>query len=230
VAALVVLAILGGTAWAIAAGTGDGTAEVAADPTTGADSPSPEPSDSAAPAPQPPRVTARSAYRSVVFTVAPAEGPGEEPAVEYRDGDTWQPARGRVSVPTKQGGDRACLIARSAAVDGGEPSRTVRTCGRAEPATVRFVRNTDDACVNSVGGPCTWYDVAVTGFPSSASPVVRVRRPDGTSFCGGPCDFDRIRVGKDGRGYLARDWKISRDEGVVVLDVAGVTGRFRLYH
>jgi serine/threonine protein kinase len=229
VAAVVVLVVLGGTAWAIGAGSDDDASPVAEEPTTTVDSPSPDPSDTPAPPPPPPRVAAEPGYRSVVFTVTPpAARSGER--VEYRRGDSWRRATRRVSVPTERGGERACLIARTAAVDGGEPSRTVRTCGRAEAATVRFIRNTDDACVNSVGGPCTWYDVAVTGFPSSASPLVEVRRPDGASFCGGPCDFDRIRVGKDGRGYLPRDWKISRDEGVVILDVAGVTGRFRLYH
>jgi hypothetical protein len=228
-----VLAILGGTAWAIGAGSDDDTTTpVADDPTT---SPSAQPSGTSEPsptppAPKPPRVTAKPAYRAVVFEVAAPAGAGREATVEYRAGDTWTPAKRSVSVPTKQGGDRACLVARSVAEESSEPSRTVRTCGRAQPRTVRFIRNTADPCVNSVGGPCTWYDVAVTGFAGPGSTLVRVRRPDGASFCGGPCDFDRIRIGKDGRGYLPRDWKISRDEGMVILDVDGVTARFRLYH
>ena len=104
----------------------------------------------------------------------------------------------------------------------------IRECGNAQPPTVEFIRS-EDPCVNSVGGPCTWYDVRVTGFRSSITPLVSVRRVNGEPWCV-ECDYDRIEVGADGRGYLRHDWKISRDEGQVILDVAGVTREFHVYY
>lgn len=58
---------------------------------------------------------------------------------------------------------------------------------------------------------------------------MNVRRVNGEPWCVG-CDYDRIEVGRDGRGYLRHDWKISRGAGDVVLDVAGVTREFRAYY
>ena len=234
-AAVAVLVVLGGTAWAIGAlGSDDGTASADPPPaSTPTAEPSPTPSASATPpaAPRPPGVVASPGYREVTFLLtAPEADRGIRHRLEYRTGEGWRTTGQKVSVPTREGGDRGCLTARTVASAEGleQPGKPVRTCGRSQPRTVEFIR-TDDPCVNSVGGPCTWYDVRVTGFAGPASPLVRVRRPDGASFCGGPCDWDAIRIGKDGRGYLRHDWKISRDEGEVILDVAGVTGRFRVY-
>ncbi len=130
------------------------------------------------------------------------------------------------------GGAEQCVRFRSVAAaaeqSGPSASRTVRRCGTAAPPTVQFIRS-DDECVNSIGGPCTWYDVAVTGFQSNSSPLVNVRRVNGLPWCE-ECVYDRIEVGTDGRGYLAHDWKISREEGQVILDVAGVTGEFHVFY
>ena len=184
------------------------------------------------PRPAPPRVSARSDYRAVTFVVAsPRYDDEAEVVAEYNAGGGWLRARPTIEIETPMGGAEECVRFRSlaAAESGGKStSRAIRRCGTAQPPTVEFIRS-EDPCVNSIGGPCTWYDVAVAGFSSGVSPLVNVRRVNGLPWCEG-CEYDRIEVGADGRGYLAHDWKISRDEGQVILDVGGVTGEFHVYY
>ncbi len=186
----------------------------------------------APPTPPPPTVTTTSGYRSVDFT-ATAPRYRESAAallVEYRVDGGWQPADGRLTIRTPVGGAETCVRFRSRAITvaGAEAtSRATRECARAQPPMVRFVRS-DDPCVNSAGDPCTWYDVAVSGFRDNVSPRVNVRRVNGEPWCDG-CVYDRVEVGQDGRGYLEHDWKISRDEGQVILDVSGITAEFHLF-
>jgi hypothetical protein len=234
-AALGALLLLGGAA-AVALGGGD-ESPVAADPTpTAAAStstrPSSTPSSTPPPTPRTPRLKATPGYRSVVFAVAaPRPTTGVDQAVEYRAADGWRTAGKKVTVATEQGGDRGCLTARTVARAGGERSvsNPVRECGTAQPRAVQFVRS-PDPCVNSVGGPCTWYDVRVAGFAGPATPLVTIRRASGGAWCPGGCDWDAIRIGKDGRGYLRHDWKISRDEGIAVVTVDGASTRIHVYH
>lgn len=237
-AGIAALLVIGGVAYAAVLGSGDddpGTQPTA--PTT-----TPDPATSSVDAttavavitaPEPPELSAAPGYRSVQFTLgSPPKVEGATLSMQVRSDKTWAQVGRRVVVPAAMGGRQVCVQARAVAtaLDGSDSKRsdTVRQCGRARPATVAFIR-TDDPCVNSVGGPCTWYDVRVSGFPSGANPPATVRRVDGGSWCNG-CAWKRVQVGKDGRGYLRHDWKISRDEGEVILDVMGVTGRFHLYY
>jgi hypothetical protein len=236
--AVAALLVVAGLAYAATAGSDDEHRDPA---TTGGDSmptttgPDADADPGILPiqAPPAPEVTARPGYRSVAFVLTPpAEVSGVSYSLEVDRGPSWKAAGTRVVVPTEMGGRRACLRARTVATspDGSqrEAGDPVRACGTAKPATVAFLASSDP-CVNSVGGPCTYYDVRVTGFPAGVHPDAKVRRVNGESWCGG-CGWDQVKVGKDGRGYLAHDWKISRDEGQVILDVMGVTGRFHLYY
>ena len=229
-----VLVLVAGVAAAVALSSDDGAATTA--PST---SQSGEAGTTVAtrigdspPTPAPPRVSAASGYRSVTFAVtAPHYRGSADVSLEADTGHGWDPIRRKVTVETVVGGVRTCARFRSLATAGDgtqSASRAVLQCGRAKLPTVQFIRS-QDRCVNSIGGPCTWYDVRVSGLRSSTTPLVSVRRVNGEPWCVG-CDYDRIEVGADGRGYLRHDWKISRDEGQAILDVAGVTREFHVFH
>ena len=87
-------------------------------------------------------------------------------SLEADTGHGWDPIRRTITMETEMGGERTCARFRSLATDDDgtqSTSRAVRRCGRAQPPTVEFIRS-EDRCVNSIGGPCTWYDVRVSGF------------------------------------------------------------------
>lgn len=177
--------------------------------------------------PAAPRVTARPGYRSVVFALsAPSGGPSRgkdsvERRAEVRTPRGWEPVR-RYSLPTRQGGERGCVTARTVATDdsGQEAtSRVVRRCGTAQPRTVRLIR-TDDACTAAAG--CRWYDVRVAGFASGTSPQAFVYDASGNPWC--DCTFRPVHVGKDGRGTQVHEWQVTPGSinGTVTLVVDGV--------
>jgi hypothetical protein len=188
-----------------------------------ADEPSETPSAAPLARPAPPKLTARPGYRSVVFALsAPTGGRGEvERRVEVRTPDGWKAGR-RYTLPTRQGGQRGCVTARTVASDdsGQEAtSKVVRSCGTAQPRTVRLVR-TDDSC--SAGAGCRWYDVEVAGFASGTSPQAFVYDASGNPWC--DCTFRRVHVGKDGRGAQVHEWQVTPGHfnSTVTLVVDGV--------
>jgi serine/threonine protein kinase len=185
--------------------------------------------------PVPPAARPQARYRSVTFLVAPpprVEGVTQQ--VEYDAGSGWAPARRRLTIPTEQGGDRACIRLRTVASDARgqqQTSATDRACGRAAPRTVRLVR-TPDPCSDTINGfdyPCQWYGVVATGFADGATPLARLRPVDEQEYC---VDFDcaRLTVGDDGKLNEDRYFKIFTDSGVYVLDLDGVQTRARLYY
>lgn len=184
----------------------------------------------AAPAPAPPTVSARPGYRSVTFAIA---GAGATERTEYDAGDGWQPATGRtVEVLTTQGGERACITARTVGADPDTTSDEIRACGRARPRTVALVR-TPGACTSEANGytyPCQWYGVRVSGFASRTAPLARLRPADQDRWCVAYDECRRVRVTADGRGRIDRYFRILTDSGTWVLDVDGVRSRTRLYY
>ncbi len=195
------------------------------DPTPTATEPSPASATSARPLarPAPPHVKAGPGYRSVVFTLEPrkARRADVERKVQVDAGHGWKPAS-RFSLPTRQGGDRGCIRARTVAADGTgrrAASRPVRACGTAAPRSVRLVR-TDDRC--TAGAGCHWYDVHVEGFAPGTSPQAFVYDAAGNPWC--DCTFRPVQVGKDGRGAQVHEWQVTpgRFNGYVTLVVDGV--------
>ncbi len=218
---------IGATAFVVAASRGD--AEPAANPpatTTPSETPTPTPTAEPLVAPKPPKVTARPGYRSVTFTLAaPRAVPGTTQHLEVNRGQGWQRAVDHAKVPTKQGGERGCLTARTVVGDdtGREKAgRPVRSCGRAEPRTVRLVR-TADSC--TAGAGCHWYDVHVAGFATGTAPQAFIYDSAGHLWC--DCTFRRVHVGKDGHGAQIHEWQVTpgRFNSYVTLVVDGVRQR-----
>ncbi|WP_435746783.1 hypothetical protein, partial [Nocardioides sp. SYSU DS0663] len=187
------------------------------------------------PEPDAPTADARPAYRSVRFTVRPPRTP-DQTTVQVDDGSGWRTLRtSAVAVRTEQGGERACLDART--VVRGEDGRTAtsdvaRSCGRAEPRTVRLVRTPGECTTVSQGFtyPCQWYGVEVAGFASGSRPRAELRPAEASRFC---VQFERCRpvpVNADGRGRIPQWFRVATDSGVWVLSVDGVTTRTRLYY
>jgi tRNA A-37 threonylcarbamoyl transferase component Bud32 len=204
-------------------------------PVSGATAASGAPSIQSLAVPAAPRARARPGYRSVSFLVAePRPADGVEQQIEVRTGTGWAPAERRLRVPTRQGGDRACVRLRTVARDtqGQQATSDVsRTCDRAAPRTVRLVR-TPGSCsdtINAYTYPCQWYGVVATGFADNATPLARLRPVDQDRYC---ADFDcqRVPIGDNGRGRLTHYFRIFTDSGVYVLDLDGVTTRARLYY
>ena len=173
--------------------------------------------------PAPPRVKAAPGYRSVVFALATtkAKRPGIERATEVNAGHGWKPMA-RFTLPTREGGDRGCIQARTVDRDGAGQQATsnpVRSCGTAAPRSVRLVR-TADAC--TAGAGCHWYNVYVEGFASGTSPQAFVYDAAGNPWC--DCTFRPVQVGKDGRGAQIHEWQVTpgRFNSYVTLVVDGV--------
>ena len=173
--------------------------------------------------PAPPRVEASPAYRSVVFSLAAtkARHPDIRRKVEVNAGHGWRPAA-RFDLPTREGGDRGCIRARTVdADDTGRlaTSRPVRSCGTAALRSVRLVR-TDDLC--TAGADCHWYNVYVEGFAPGTSPQAFVYDASGNPWC--DCTFRQVQVGKDGRGAQVHEWQVTpgRFNSYVTLVVDGV--------
>ena len=173
--------------------------------------------------PGPPRVHAHAGYRSVRFTLAPPrkQRHGVERRMQVDAGHGWKTAHRVVSVPTRVGGARACVRVRTLDSDGSfqkATSKPVRSCGRAQPRTVRFVR-TADACTN--GSSCHWYDVYASGFASGTTPTAYVYNSAGQPWC--DCVFHPIRIGNDGRGAQVHEWQVPEGYRTnVTLDIDGV--------
>ncbi|NYD40780.1 serine/threonine-protein kinase [Nocardioides panaciterrulae] len=229
-AAVVAVAV---TAVAVGAGGGDDRAP-AATPTrssvgaTGSPSPTSTPTETVETIrpladPGPPRVHAHAGYRSVRFTIDPPrkQRHGIERTMQVDAGHGWRTARRVVSVPTREGGARACVRVRTLDVDGSlqqATSKPVRSCGTAQPRAVRFVR-TADACTN--GANCHWYDVYAVGFTPGTAPTAYVYNSAGQPWC--DCTFHRIRIGKDGRGAQVHEWQVPEGYRTnVTLDIDGV--------
>jgi hypothetical protein len=195
--------------------------------TTPSASTSPSPTLAPLAAPKPPTVKAEPGYRSVAFTLAApgaGDGTGVTRHLEVNTGKGWKKGDNAV-VPVRQGGDQACVSARTVARDEAgrtRPSKPARSCGRAEPRTVRLVR-TDDAC--TAGAGCRWYNVYVAGFASGTSPQAFVYDGAGNLWC--DCSFRRVQVGKDGRGAQVHEWQVTpgRFNSYVTLVVDGVRSR-----
>ena len=211
------------------AGAGDpGTP--AAEPTPGTtSSAAAEPTEATIPTARPltrpaaPRVEAAPGYRSVVFALAAtkAKRPGIDRAVEVNAGHGWKPVA-RFTLPTREGGDRGCIRARTVDQDDAgrqATSKPVRGCGTAAPRSVRLVR-TDDAC--TAGAGCHWYNVYVEGFAPGTSPQAFVYDAAGNPWC--DCTFRPVQVGKDGRGAQIHEWQVTpgRFNSYVTLVVDGV--------
>jgi len=154
---------------------------------------------------------------------APKAKAGLDPVVQVNTGDGWTDASSkRVTVPTRQGGDRGCLSARTLVTDGDQQAASdpVRACGTAAPRVVRLVR-TADACSNGAG--CHWYNVYAEGFATGTAPKAFIYDSPGHPWCA--CSFHPIRIGKDGRGAQVHEWQVAPGAFArnVTLSIDGVT-------
>lgn len=88
--------------------------------------------------PPAPRVSHAPSYRSVVFTLTPVDGA----TVQVDRGDGWRTVATRtVTLPTRVGGDRACLRVRS--LLHGRAGAPRGDCGRSQPPELTVERHPD---------------------------------------------------------------------------------------
>ncbi|MGN6250421.1 MAG: protein kinase [Marmoricola sp.] len=140
-------------------------------------------------APARPRLRGAPAYRSVVFTLeAPATG-----GLQVDRGEGWTDVATRtVTVPTRAGGDRACLRART--VLDGRTSAPARACAASAPPELTTVRQPDCLIDGAYRQVC--YSLVARGFAPGTDEQLAFSvagRPEGTVT---------IHLGRDGSGTL----------------------------
>jgi hypothetical protein len=239
-AALVLVVVVTGAWWIVAGDRGADPVDAAGRPGSAAApryATQPDPGEESSGAasgpdvPGPPRVRAESAYREVVFRGAvPATSGPTTFALERRDAG-WTPARRVVTVPTAEGGERACATFRVVATLGSGRSEgpARRFCGRAEPRRVE-IRANPAQCVFSTGRPCRYWDVVLSGFrPGVVSVAIR-----GEVLSGEVQDGQKVvTVGPDGYGtlgahpeegtYYGGGFKLDPDTELITVRADGVS-------
>lgn len=210
-----------------------------ADPPGASDEPTPtgsaSPTVDPLPEPDPPRVRASAGYRQVTFAFPqlPATAP-DAPTVEVDTGEGWTPQETpRLAVPTKQGGDRECLRARTVRTDGEQTatSPVVRQCGRAKPRTISVTLDQSRPCSVTSGGftfPCWWHGLQLSGFAPNSRHEVRMHEVGQPDNCPTEASCQRIRVDASGRLQRPDLIRVIEDLGTWVVSVDGVSTRVDL--
>jgi hypothetical protein len=173
-------------------------------------------------APAAPTVKATAAYRAVSFALTPPK----DNKLEIDLGNGWQSTDApSVQVPTKAGGQKACLKAR-ATNPAGTTSEAVEVCGSSAPATLRVVRVRPDCTIQ--GFPQVCYRLEARGFRSGTDPVLEFivdNRAAGNAT---------IHIGADGTGTLPHGQKFhfaDSDAGkTAIITLSGKTYRWKVAH
>ena len=205
VAAAVIAALIGTTAYAVLGGSDDPN-DTAKDPVSSA--PSDEPSSPSVSEttddppildpPAKPRLTAEQSYRSVVFSVSGPVVDEDGVELEARIDGEWTTTRPRFRLTTDQGGQEECAEVRAVRVEGEAraPGPSQRLCEESKPRTIQLVRSAT-TCPPVNGYACFTYDLKVAGFGPGSRPTMEI------VVCSSKCT-KKIEVDGTGRGLLKR--------------------------
>jgi hypothetical protein len=172
--------------------------------------------------PAAPTVKATAAYRAVSFALTPPK----DGKLEIDLGKGWQTTDApSVQVPTRAGGQKACLKARVTS-SAGTTSEAVEVCGSSAPATLRVVRVRPDCTIQ--GFPQVCYRLEARGFRSGTDPVLEFivdNRAAGNAS---------VHIGADGTGTLPHGQKFhfaDSDAGkTAIITLGGKTYRWKVAH
>jgi hypothetical protein len=156
-------------------------------------------------APGKPTITAKSAYRKVVFN-ASVRSESEDVVYELRTPGGWTATDATFPIETAKGGQQRCAVVRAVAVDDAGsrsegPSR--RECGTSQDPVIEWVAS-KDACppADQVSGfTCRQYDLVLKGFGSNQEisvETVSTTYQGSVVPCPGDC-VDQVQVDADGR-------------------------------